>query len=210
MARKRPYHPVHHQEDEYANLAFHPYNVMLVFIMISISMLFLALSSAYIYNRVQADLSPVRIPNIFLFNTVLLLASSVAMIQAKKHYTNDYSKYYKLSLYTCIGLSFVFLILQGFGWYQLFEYNKLVDTGNSSSYLYLLSGLHFIHIIAGLPFLILFSLQANKQLDDGVASLVYFSDPEQKLRLRLISMYWHLLDGLWLFLMLFFLLHYYL
>jgi cytochrome c oxidase subunit 3 len=79
-----------------------------------------------------------------------------------------------------------------------------IDTDNSAGYLYVISGLHFLHVIAGLPFLGIFLWKAYKKMVDPVSVLVYFSDPEKRLKLRLLTIYWHFLDGLWIYLVLFF------
>ena len=77
-----------------------------------------------------------------------------------------------------------------------------LDSGTGAAYLYLLSGVHFLHVIAGIPFLVQFIITSRKKMKEPVSVLVYFSDPAKKLRLRLLSMYWHFLDGLWIFLVL--------
>jgi cytochrome c oxidase subunit 3 len=59
------------------------------------------------------------------------------------------------------------------------------------------------HVIAGLPFLVMFYRTACKRMVDPVTVLVYFSDPEKRLKLRLLTVYWHFLDGLWIYLVLF-------
>ncbi|RMF25339.1 MAG: cytochrome c oxidase subunit III, partial [Bacteroidetes bacterium] len=103
-----------------------------------------------------------------------------------------------------LGLSLAFLVLQFFAWRSLFAQNVFINTDNSASYLYLLSGLHFLHVVGGLPFLIWFWRQARKRLREPVSELVYFSDPDKRLKLRLLTLYWHFLDGLWIYLVLFF------
>ena len=92
-------------------------------------------------------------------------------------------------------------------WQQLVNQNIFLASNNMASYLYLISGLHFLHVIAGLPFLILFYVVARKRMKEPVSVLVYFSDPEKRLKLRLLTRYWHYLDGLWIYLVLFFLIN---
>ncbi|MEL7425976.1 MAG: cytochrome c oxidase subunit III, partial [Bacteroidota bacterium] len=69
--------------DEYGSFAFHPYNVLLILLIISLSVLFLSLSISFVYTRFQNASPPIKLPWIFLFNTVILLASSATMIYAK-------------------------------------------------------------------------------------------------------------------------------
>lgn len=188
---------------EYDNFMFHPYNVMLFLTLIAITALFLALSISFIYTRVQSGVGAVKIPLLFGFNTLILLASSFTMFRAKKAYRNDETTVYQQALKHTIWLTLAFLLMQLVAWNQLFERNIFVHTDNSAGYLYVLSFLHFAHVIAGLPFLVLFFRTAKLQMKEPVTVLVYFSDPEKRLKLRLLSIYWHFLDGLWIFLVVF-------
>lgn len=190
--------------DEYENLAFHPYNILMFLMLFGICALFLSLSVAFIYTRVQADLPPVRLPSIFILNTIVLMGSSYTLHQSKKMFqADDTDGYKKMILYTVV-LSFVFLILQFVGWYQLLASDYFIGKDNSTSYLYLISAVHFAHVVAGLPFLMMFLRAARKQMNDPVTVLIYFSDPSKRLRLRLLTIYWHFLDILWVYLVIFF------
>ena len=193
---------------EYNSFAFHPYNVLLILVLFSITALFLAFSAAFIYTRVQSDLPPIKLPPIFLFNTLILLGSSATMVWAKKSYKSDNTKNYQRALIATIVLSFVFMIAQFIGWQTLFQQEIFINTDNSAGYLYVISGLHFLHVIAGLPFLGVFLFKAYRRMKEPVSVLVYFSDPDKRLRLRLLTIYWHFLDALWIYLVLFFWINY--
>lgn len=192
------------QENEYESLMFHPYNVLLTLILASITALFLAFSGAFIYARIQGDIPPVKLPWIFYFNTLILLGSSFSLIWAKKSYLQDNTSNYQKALVLTILLTVVFMVLQIIGWKQLFNSDIFINSNNAASYLYIISGLHFAHVIAGIPFLLLFLHTAVKRMKEPVSVLVYFSDPEKKLKLRLLTIYWHFLDALWIYLVLFF------
>ena len=194
--------------DEYQNVAFHPYNVMLMLVLFGICALFLAFSAAFIYSRVQSDLPPVKIPWLFVFNTIILLGSSYTMAWAKKSYLADNTRNYIRALWWTTGLSFFFMIMQIIAWWMLFEQNIRPETDNSAGYLYVLSVMHFLHIIAGLPFLGVFIYQAYKHMREPVTVLIYFSDPDKRLKLRLLGIYWHFLDALWIYLVLFLFINY--
>ena len=189
-------------------LIFHPYNILMVLVIISLSVLFLSLTAAFTYNRIQSDLPPIKLPIIFLFNTMILLGSSLTIVWAKRAYLADNTREYQRALTVTILLSLVFLAAQISGWRQLFSQDILINTNNYASYLYVISGLHFFHVIAGLPFLVLFLYAAYKKMKDPVSVMVYFSDPEKRLKLKLLTIYWHFLDGLWIYLVLFFWINY--
>ena len=192
-----------HQQSENEFL-FHPNNVMLSILLFGLSGLFLALTVAYVYTRVTMNVPPVQIPVLFVFNTFILLGSSYTMLRAKKCYLLDDTQGYQQFLKLTIWLSVLFMAMQTLAWVWLFQNNIGLGSSTTTAYLYLISFVHLAHVLAGLPFLYLFYRTAKKRMVDPVTVLVYFSDPEKRLKLRLLTVYWHFLDGLWIYLVLFF------
>ena len=167
-------------------------------------MLFLSLTAAYIYNRIVApSMPPIKVPALFVFNTIVLLGSSLSLMRAKQSYRKDDTEAYKYNLLITIGLTVIFLLLQILAWKSLFEANISITHNNLASYLYMLSALHFLHVIGGLPFMLNFYFNALKNMKEPVSVLIYFSDPFKKLKLNILSLYWHFLDLLWIYLVLF-------
>lgn len=195
--------PYSNGSPHHRSMAFHPYNIFLMLTLAGIVMLFLALSASFIYTRVEGHIPIIKLPPIFILNTIVLLASSWTMMRAKKCYLEDDTENYQKSLVHTIILTVIFMVAQFIGWQQLFSNEIFINSNNGASYLYLISGLHFAHVIAGLPFLILFLRTARKKMKEPVSVLVYFSDPEKRLKLRLLTIYWHFLDILWVYLVLF-------
>ena len=154
--------------------------------------------------RITIDVPPVQLLWIFLLNTAILLGSSYTMIRAKKCFLLDNTVGYQPNLRVTIGLSLLFMVMQGVAWLWLFKINSVgLGTSTTAGFLYVLSIAHLAHVVAGLPFLIAFYRAAIKHMVDPVTVLVYFSDPEKRLKLRLLSIYWHFLDLLWIYLVLF-------
>lgn len=189
------------QQDEFL---FHPKNLMLFILLFGLSVLFLALTVAYVYTRVTMDVPPVQIPFLFFFNTLILLGSSRMMVLAKRCYLHDDTEGYQRHLKYTIWLSWLFMAMQTVAWWWLFHNNIALNSSTTTAYLYVISFVHLAHVVAGLPFLMLFYQTAKKRMVDPVTVLVYFSDPEKRLKLRLLTIYWHFLDGLWIYLVLFF------
>lgn len=186
----------------------HPYTIFLFLVLAGVTILFLALTASFMYSRIESGNPPIRLPIIFIINTIILLASSWSIVRAKKSYLEDDTERYIQSLKITIGLSVLFLIAQSIGWYQLITQELGIASSNAAGYLYVISFVHFAHVIAGLPFLILFLRTAIRRMVEPVSVLVYFSDPEKKLKLRLLTIYWHFLDALWIYLVLFFFINY--
>jgi cytochrome c oxidase subunit 3 len=193
---------------EYQNMAFHPLNVLLILSLVSLGAIFVTLTASFIYTRFEKGLEPIKLPNLFIFNTLILLASSATMVWAKRSYLQDNTRNYQFALLSTILISLLFMGLQFVAWQQLFASGSVINKDVSTSYLYVISGLHFAHVIGGLPFLGVFLWKAYKKMREPVSVLVYFSDPEKRLRLRLLTIYWHFLDGLWIYLVLFFYVNY--
>lgn len=179
--------------------------VGLYMLLISLSMLFIAMSFGYVYTRNQNSTDGVHLPPIFIINSVILLASSWFIHRANSAYRDDDTQAYQRALSWTMALTLLFMIAQLIGWFGFKSSLIGENIGNGTNYLYALSGLHFAHIIGGLPFLGLFLYNAYKKMEEPMTVLLYFSDPDRRMNLQLLTIYWHFLDGLWIFLVLFFL-----
>jgi len=192
------------EAEQDGDFSFHPRNVVLTLLLFSLTMLFLAMSAAFVYTRIQSDLPPIKLPLLFVVNTAILIGGSYTMILARRAYLADNTGQYTKMLWYTMGLSLFFLGMQCIAWYLLFSQQIYITSDNSAGYLYVISALHFAHVIGGIPFLGYFIYQARKYMKEPVSVLVYFSDPSKRLNLRLLTMYWHFLDALWIYLVLFF------
>jgi cytochrome c oxidase subunit 3 len=186
----------------------HPQYIILTLIIAGISALFLGFSMAYMYHRIERGVPPVQIPTLFYFNSLLILSTSLVMIYAQKMYAQDETMRFRSSVWMVLALTLVFLGMQVFAWEQLQQANTFLTSSTMASYIYLISGLHFLHLVAGIPFLAFFLYNMHLRMRDPVTVLMYFADPDRKRTLHLLAIYWHFLDGLWLYLVIFFLLNY--
>jgi cytochrome c oxidase subunit 3 len=190
------------REDQ--QLLFHPYNIMLVLLLFGLSMLFLALTLSYAYTRVTMGVGTIQVPPLFYLNTLVLLGSSYTMVRAQRAYLKDDTAEYQKSLQQTVWLSVFFMAMQAVTWTWLFKINLVsLSSSTAAGYLYVISIVHLLHVVAGLPFIYLFLKAAKKHMVDPVTVLVYFSDPEKRLKLRLLTLYWHFLDLLWIYLVVF-------
>lgn len=187
---------------EYKSLRIHPYNIVLTLLLMGLSTLFLGFTAAYIYTRYTTGILAASLPKIFIYNSVFLIGSSVCLWQAVKSYKADNTKAYQLALGGALALTVVFLIAQVYAWGQLGDIRGQLGSG----YIKALSIMHFGHVVGGIPFLAWFLITAIRRMKEPVSVLVYFSDPEKRLKLRLLNIYWHFLDFLWIFLVALFLL----
>jgi cytochrome c oxidase subunit 3 len=193
---------------EEKNYLIHPQYIIMTLVLFGVSALFLGFSGAYLYNRVQQGVQPVAVPSMFYYNSVLLLLSSFTLWKAKNAYSEDETKPFRNNLIITLFLTIGFLIAQFFAWNQMLNQNIGITHSTMASYLYLISILHFVHVIAGIPFLAYFIIEAYRKMKTPVTVLVYFADKGKKRMLDILNIYWHFLDGLWIYLVLFFLVNF--
>ena len=184
---------------------FSSYLWMLAFGMASISIVFLTLTVTYLFSKTwdTANINLV-IPKIFYIDTAILILGSVALQVAHKAFDEDKVDLYKMCLYLALISGFAFLAGQLGGWYVLADTGYGLTEHKSASFLYVISGIHALHIIGGIVFLLYIFFKASKGLQDPALSIVYFSDPVPKQQLRLSRYYWHFLGVLWIYLLIFF------
>jgi len=164
---------------------------------ISMAMIFAALTSAIIVRKSDSNWFTFEIPVEFTFSTVVLLISSITMILAV-FFTRKSQKWAStLFLFITLALGIGFAWLQFAGWKQLVKNNiYFVDnlTGNiSGSFFYVVTALHLLHLLGGLLAVLITTIRS--------AAGKY--TPSNYLGLKLCAIFWHFLDGLWLYLFLF-------
>ena len=103
---------------------------------------------------------------------------------------------------TTLTLGICFIIMQLFGWKELFELNANSAIRTSRGFIIIISGLHILHIVVGLIFLIKIFIESLKRLS-YVESFVYSVNPPNQLKVNLIVFYWHFVDILWVILFLY-------
>ena len=192
-----------YQDPEFTKI--HPYQMMLYFLIASLTMLFIGLTAAYFLSKDVWTWSQFRFPRVFLLSTVVIVASSFSIQRALNHYQNDDSEKLQKSLFWSLMLSLLFVILQIAGWAELYSKGIYISGKPDGSYLYLISGLHALHVLAGLVVLGYYYWKTQRKLEDAVESLLFFTTPKRERQLKMIITYWHFVDVLWIYLLLFFL-----
>jgi len=185
--------------------SWQPIEIFTSIAIIGITMLFVGLLGAYLFSKQQWTWQQFQFPKLFLISTVVLGLSSVTMSLVIKFYKNDNLGAFKRATYATLMLGVAFLVLQVFAWFQLNNSGIFLAGTPDGSYLYLISGLHAIHLLAGLGLLIHLAIFASMQLSEPVKQLLYFTDNYKLKKLKLIALYWHFVDILWVILLIFFL-----
>ncbi len=173
----------------------HPHKFALWIGCVSIFMMFMAWTSAYIIRQAAGNWLEFKLPNIFFINTALLLFSSVTLHASYIFFKREVEGMYKTLLVVSFILGITFLVLQYFGWQELYNIGVALDGNPAGSFVYVFSGFHALHILAGLAAVLVAIIHAF--------ALKFKPTPKRKLRFELTLTIWHFLDFLWLFIITF-------
>ena len=163
----------------------------------SIAMMFTSLSSAYIVRSgTAADWVPLRIPRVMFASTVIILLSSITIEVARRKLKQSFPEAYSKYLLVTALLGLAFLGSQLIAWRQLASQGIYVSTHPHSSFFYLLTGAHAVHLAGGLLALGFLWLRSSRHSDEQafVAKRQATADA--------VSIYWHFMDALWIYLFL--------
>jgi cytochrome c oxidase subunit III len=174
----------------------HPKKFALWTAMISMIMLFSALTSAYIVQKASGDWLSFPIVKEFFLSTGVILSCSVILHVAYKAFVDKNYQLYQILLTIGFGLGCLFVALQYSGWLALNEMGVFVHTNQSSSFFVLLVGIHALHVLGGIAALLISWIFAMRK------NTLEWSEKGQ-LRLELTFTYWHFVDFLWLYLLAF-------
>lgn len=173
--------------------------MMLWFGIVSISMTFAGLTSAYVVSGSGRPdwLHDLQIPTAFFISTAVLLISSLVFWLAKKSVVAGKHNQATLLLWTTLILGIVFIAFQ-FKGFSDFVTQGYYFTGSESnvtvSYIYVIAFLHILHVVAGLIMLVVILLNHYK----------HKYTVKNTLGIDLGITFWNFLDLLWLYLIIFF------
>ena len=162
----------------------------------AIGMSFAALTSALVVRKDGSnDWRHFTLPAILYLNTLILLASSVTLEVARKRVASfmaagrvgiaNPARW----LYFTLGLGFAFVIGQYLAWRQLSAQGLYLATNPSSSFFYVFTAAHALHLIGGLGGLVRVTAKLN-------------TNSLRRTTLDATSRYWHFMDVLWVYLLL--------
>ena len=163
-------------------------------VLASITMSFLAFTSALIVRQGGAtDWRHLTLPSILYFNTLLLIASSVALEVARRQVRGFMTAKTLVAnparwLYVTLGLGLLFVVGQFVAWSQLRAQGLFLATNPNSSFFYVLTVTHAVHVLGGLGGLTRVILKLNRST-------------LRKSTLDATAHYWHFMGGLWVYLL---------
>ncbi|UHG91702.1 cytochrome c oxidase subunit 3 [Spirosoma oryzicola] len=183
-----------------------PFRFMVWLGIASSVMLFTILLAAYVIRRTGPGWASVKLPNVFLISTVVIVLSSLTLNNANQAFRHERFGSYRSNMATTLVLGTLFILLQGWGWRQMIQAGIKLEGNPAGGFVYIISGVHLLHILIGLIFIIIALVEALRRRP-YVDSFVYSVNPPNQLKIRLITLYWHFVDVLWIALFIFLLVH---
>ena len=150
--------------------------------------LFALFASAYFMRMDYADWQATPLPSILWLNTAILAMASVALQIAVIASRKGHGDTVRLALVTAGLTTIAFLAGQWTAWRDLTADGYLLDGNPASSFFYLITGMHGLHIVGGIVGLARVSARIMRGSDDE----------NTRLGIELCAMYWHFLLLVWL------------
>ena len=171
----------------------HPHKFTLWIGIGSILMMFAGLTSAYIVKRNQANWVTFQLPLAFWYSTAVIIASSITLYFAGRAFKEREMLRYRGLMTVTVILGALFIALQVLGFMQLWKIGVTLQGNVSFSFLYVIVALHGAHVIGGIIALIVLFAKAfsTKRRNYNIVPV------------EVTSTYWHFVDVLWLYLLLF-------
>ena len=174
----------------------HPYKFTLWVAIGSILMMFAGLTSAFIVKSNLVGWRQIEMPKVFWFSTGVIIASSITIQMALRAFKQREMSKYRMLILTTLLLGVAFIFLQWLGFETLWTKQQITLKGvtGAGQFLYVIFGLHAIHVIGGVIALLVMFLKAFF----GKMKM-YSSAP-----VEVAATYWHFVDLLWIYLLVFF------
>ncbi len=171
----------------------HPHKFTLWVGIGSIVMMFAGLTSAYIVKRNLANWVSFDLPVIFWYSTAVIILSSITIMLSQNYFKQREMLKYRQMLTLTMILGILFIVMQCIGFAQLWNGGITLTKNVSFSFLYIIVGLHALHVVAGVIALIVIFLKAF-----SIKTRVYSEVP-----IEMMNIYWHFVDFLWIYLFIF-------
>jgi cytochrome c oxidase subunit 3 len=162
-------------------------------------MMFTALSSAYIVRAASSnDWQRLAMPRILLLSTLLILVSSGTLEAARRKLKQSSENMHRRWLLVTVALGLGFLASQLLAWRQLARQGIYVASNPHSSFFYLLTATHGVHLMGGLVAVIYLAIRTRMRARE----VNEFAVAKRQAATDAVTLYWHFMDFLWVYLFL--------
>ena len=169
------------------------YRITMWVLLAAIVMMFAALSSVYIMSSEEQS-RRVSMPRMFFVSTVLILCSSWTFQRAKRSLQREQTRAHTRWLLVTLALGLGFLVSQLVGWQELARAGVYFAGHPKSTFFYLATALHGAHLVGGIG-LVLYLVLKSRRLIPPV------NVEKHSTWTGVVGLYWHTMDGIWLWLL---------
>jgi cytochrome c oxidase subunit 3 len=177
--------------------AFDKYRVGMWVALAGVAMMFTALTSAYVVRAgTSNDWRAIAAPRLLWLSTALIILSSLAFEIARRTLKSGNTSAYQRWLLLTVLLGLGFLATQLLSWRQLVVQGIYIGSNPHSSFFYVLTGAHGLHLLGGVLGLDYLLLRSRRKLyaEHGLA--------KRQAIVNSVAIYWHFMGGLWIYLFL--------
>ena len=166
------------------------YRLGMWFALTGIVMLFAAFTSALVVRKgMSLDWVSVAVPRVLWLNTGVLLASSVTLEHSRRALARGVAGRFTGWLYATLVLGLAFIGGQLVAWQELASRGVYLATNPSSSFFYVLTAAHGVHLLGGVIGLGYVVFRAGN-IARGIA---------RRTPVEVTAIYWHFMDALWIY-----------
>ncbi|TAF65026.1 MAG: heme-copper oxidase subunit III [Cytophagales bacterium] len=175
---------------------------MLWLAIVGMALVFFCITFIYTVLRLQVQWLAIELPKIFWLSTLFILLSSYTLHLSNWSLRTEKFTLHRIMLALTLFLGIIFIVFQLLGWQSLNQDGIRLRGHPAGSFIYVLSGLHILHVLIGILFIGIVFIRVV-QNSHYIDSFVYSVNPPNQLRMKLITIYWHFVDILWVYLFLF-------
>jgi cytochrome c oxidase subunit 3 len=176
----------------------HPYKMLLILGLVGSGIIFLfLLFSFFISTQNVESTADVTLSPYFLLSSVVIITSSFIIQPITKFFRQEHFSTLLYALRFTLFMGLLFGISQLVAWMEMARQGLLFTEDVSGSFLYVITGMHGLHLLIALGYLVVLIYQTQKIKKDPIKILVAVSNPYWHLKYELITKAWHFLGAIW-------------
>lgn len=189
--------------------SIHPHK-MLAYLIISVSCLLYSVISYFFIEHLSSKFSSselfFKLPRFFTVSTLILTISGLFASRLVRAYQDDDITGLRKQLGYLLITGLLFFISQSAGWIELLNNDPVLENGSIAAYLLIYTGAHLTYVFAGMIMTAILFYKYMLIENDPVKTLIMVTNPHEKIRLEVYTIFWNfnLLSWALIFLMLLF------
>lgn len=183
----------------------HPHKMILYLALFGSFLIFGFMAFAYAVGKMETGgLADIVFPKAFAVSTVILMFSSYMVSKVLPSFEKDNLPQMKDYLAATLSLTLIFVVSQFIGWLELKEAGLYLAEAPAVSFLVVITGLHLVHMVVGFVILVYYLFRTWRLIQDPVKNLIISTNPYEKVKLEMFTIFWHCMNFFWLFIYFFF------